>query len=125
MTTRIIDPSRNAWRIHPVAELGLLVDAEDYYREFYRAASRAQRLLLLSGWQFDSDVELLRGPEAEAAPGDVRLLKFLNGLCERNPELQIRILACDFHVLFAIEREWLQKLAFHWKTYERLSFRFD
>ena len=29
-------------------------------------------------------------------------------LCERNPKLQIRMLAWDFHMLFALEREWMQ-----------------
>lgn len=116
---------RHVWRRHAVEEFGLLIDAQDYYRAFYAAALTARRRLLLSGWQFDSDVALLRGPDAERAAGPVEFLKFLNHLCESQPELEILILAWDFHVVFAIEREWMQKLVFHWTTHERLKFLFD
>jgi phospholipase D1/2 len=121
----ILDPGRHVWRTRPVDEFGLLVDANDYYREFYRAALRARRYILLSGWQFDSDVELLRGPEAEEAQAPVQLLKFLDHLCHATPDLRIYILAWDFHMVFAIEREWMQKLVFHWTTHPNLQFRFD
>jgi phospholipase D1/2 len=122
---RIVEPRRNIWRTHPAERAGLLVDADDYYRSFYQEALRAERHILLSGWQFDSNVALLRGPEAEQAPAPVTLLAFLNYLCETKPELQIWILAWDFHIVFAIEREWMQRLVFDWASHERLHFRFD
>ena len=123
--SRTLQAAKHIWRTHDADEVGLLIDAEDYYRSFYHAARTAKKRLLISGWQFDSDVALLRGAEAERAPAPVEFLKFLNSLCEAAPELQIRILAWDFHVVFAIEREWMQKLVFHWKTHERIEFKFD
>lgn len=122
---RILEAPLHAYRVHPVDEFGLLVDAADYYRAFYRAAERARRYILLSGWQFDRDVALLRGEDAERVDGPVALLKFLNYLCETRPELEIYILAWDFNLVFAAEREWMQSLVFHWTTHERLRFRFD
>jgi phospholipase D1/2 len=121
----ILDPPRHAFRVAPVDELGVLIDADDYYREFYRAASRAERTILLSGWQFDSDVALLRGAEAEHARGPVTLLKFLNALCRQKPDLRIWILAWDFSLVFAAEREWMQRVVFEWSSHEHLNFRFD
>jgi phospholipase D1/2 len=115
----------HAYTVGPAGAVGLLVDAAAYYRAFYWAALEARRSILLSGWQFDSKVALLRGPEADKAPAPVTLLAFLNWLCERRPELRIWILAWDFHLIFAAEREWMQRLAFHWMTNERLHFRFD
>jgi phospholipase D1/2 len=123
--TRILEPSMHAFRVPQVDEVGLLIDGDDYYREFYRAASKAEHYVLLSGWQFDSDAELLRGPEAEQAEAPVTLLKFLNYLCETKPTLQIWVLAWDFSLVFAAEREWMQRLVFDWTTNERLRFRFD
>ena len=35
------------------------------------------------------------------------------------------MLAWDFHMVFALEREWMQRLWFHYATNERLVFRFD
>jgi phosphatidylserine/phosphatidylglycerophosphate/cardiolipin synthase-like enzyme len=57
--------------------------------------------------------------------GEVRLLKLLDHLCETRPQLQVYILAWDFHLVFALEREWMQRLYFDWATHERLRFRFD
>src|ERR1700712_4045958 len=97
----LLDNNNLVWRKHEVDQVGLLVDANVYYRQFYHAALSAKRSILLAGWQFDSDVALLRGEDAKNAPGPVTLIKFLNYLCEQQPGLQIRILAWDFHIVFA------------------------
>jgi phospholipase D1/2 len=125
---RILSLGRNAWTQPRAEGCGLLVDARDYYVAFYRAALQARRSILLSGWQFDRGVQLLRGEDvALAAPlgGEVRLLKLLDRLCRLRPQLEVYVLAWDFHVVFALEREWMQQLYFHWATHERLRFRFD
>ena len=120
----IIRPGRNVWKETTAHAAGVLIDAEDYYRAFYRAAQSAQQYVLMSGWQFDSGVALLRGKEAAEA-GEVRFLKYLNGLCEQRPGLHVYILAWDFHLVFAAERQWMQRVIFHWMTNSRLRFRFD
>jgi phospholipase D1/2 len=122
--TQILRAGRNAWKTVAPAEAGLLVDADDYYRAFYSAVHRAERYILMSGWQFDSGVPLLRGRDVPAG-ADVRFLKCLNGLCEAKPDLQIYILAWNFHVAFALEREWMQRVLFHWLTSSRFRFLFD
>ncbi len=122
---RILETGRNVWCEKAVIAAGLLVDGDDYFKAFYDAALGAQRNILLSGWQFDSDVALLRGQDAERAELPVTLKKFLNALCERNPKLQIHMLAWDFSMVFALEREWMQRLVFEWTTHERFHFRFD
>lgn len=120
----IIQQGRNAWKLARPDAAGVLIDAADYYRAFYQAAERAEHSILLSGWQFDRGVQLLRGDDAP--PGeDVRLLKFLDRLCQQKPELHVDILAWDFQVVFALEREWMQNLYFEWATHKRLTFRFD
>jgi phosphatidylserine/phosphatidylglycerophosphate/cardiolipin synthase-like enzyme len=124
----IIAPPRNCWTVARADRAGLLVDASDYYAAFYEAALEARRYILMSGWQFDSTVDLLRGDNAriaEAARAPTALLPFLNHLCETRPALEIDILAWDFHVVLAFEREWMQRILFHWKTHERLRFHFD
>lgn len=120
----IIKVGRNAWRRVHADDSGVLVDAADYYHAVYWAIGGAQRYVLMSGWEFDSGVPLLRG--ADAPPGaEVRLLKFLDGLCRRRPDLRVYLLAWDFHLVFAGEREWLQRVIFHWMTSSNLRFRFD
>ncbi len=121
---RILRPSVNCMGIYGVRDSGLIVDGHDYYRAFYEAAKKAERYILIAGWQFDSDVRLIRG-ETEENAGDTRLLPFLNGLCEKNPELNIYILAWDFAEIYLIKREWFQEWVFNWTTRERVHFRFD
>lgn len=121
----ILNPGSNCMGIYQAEETGVLIDASDYYRAFYHAACKARRYILLMGWQFDSEVRLLRGEEAEHTPLEVRFLPFLEALCERTPQLEIYILAWDFGAVFSREREWFQDFIFDWSTNERLHFRFD
>lgn len=122
---RILDPQANCMGIYEAERTGLLVDSRDYYRAFFHAARSARRYLLLAGWQFDSEVILVRGRDAEEAGGEARLLPFLESLCEAAPDLQIYILAWDFTMIFSLEREWFQNVLFNWSTNERLHFRLD
>ncbi|MBX3227318.1 MAG: phospholipase [Labilithrix sp.] len=119
--------SETTWRIHDGVESALLIDGRDYYRAFYAAALGARKSILLLGWQFDSDVQLLRGDDLPpgTAPEDVTLLRFLDRLCRERPELEARVLAWDHSVVFALEREVLQKLYFDAITCSRFEFRWD
>lgn len=115
----------NCWKVSAVTQTGLLIDGRDYYRNFYSAASTARRYIAISGWQFDSNVALLRGADAEAAGEEAPLLSFLNELCERNPELRVLILAWDFSFVYSLDREWFLQWYVHWMTHESLKFCFD
>jgi phospholipase D1/2 len=121
---QIIELGHNAWRQVVASDSGVVIDAADYYRDFYESAHAARHYLLMSGWQFDSGVELLRG-EDKPPDAEVRFLPFLNGLCESNPDLHVYILAWDFHVVLALERQWMQRVYFHWMTNPRFRFIFD
>jgi phospholipase D1/2 len=125
MLDKILKTGRNCWDISEAKKAGLLVDARDYYRAFYRAAKAAESYILLSGWQFDSNVDLLRGDDAKAAGSSATFLPFLNDLCEQKTALRIYILAWDFSMLYSIDREWFQSWYFNWTTNERIKFRFD
>jgi phospholipase D1/2 len=122
----ILDPAAT-WRIHDRTESALLIDGRDYYRAFYAAASRATKSVLLLGWQFDSDVQLVRGDDLPrgTGPEEVQLLALLDRLCRERPDLQVLVLAWDHSVFFAFERELLQKLYFDAITCERFRFRWD
>jgi len=123
--SRILGTNDNYWCEEAVSACGILVDGDDYYRAVFEAGQLAEEYILLAGWQFDTDACLLRGVEAERAALPVSLLAYLNALCEQKPALRIYVLAWDFHVVFALEREWLQDLRFKWLTNERLQFLFD
>ena len=118
---------KTTWRRHEQATAALLIDAQDYYRAFYAAASRAKRSVLILGWQFDSDVQLLRGDEVPegADPKAYELLPLLDRLCRERPELEVKMLAWDHSLFFALEREVLQKVVFDIATVDRFEFKTD
>jgi phospholipase D1/2 len=116
-----------AWRVHPQTRSGILIDARDYYCAFYRLAKRARRSILLLGWQFDSDVPLVRGKDVPPGvdPESVELLPFLDALCAANSDLDVRMLAWDYAIWFVLEREVLQKLSFALRTQPNFHFEND
>jgi phospholipase D1/2 len=121
----ILKQKQNYWRIGKTISNGLLIDAKDYYRAFFEAAAEAKHCIFLAGWQFNSDVRLLRGKDAQGCDTDVRLLPYLNELCEKNPHLTIYILAWDFMELLGFEREWRQEKLFNQSKPGRIKFLFD
>lgn len=103
-----------------VNQSGLLVDGSDYYRAFCDAAETAERYILLSGWQFDSDAQLVREDSRHCT-----LIGFLNELCRRKRDLRVYLLAWNFSFLYCIDREWLQSWYFKWAAHDRIRFCFD
>ena len=84
--------------------------------------------ILMTGWQFDRGVKLLRGrtwPSPGRWAARSGCSRSSTGCASAGPGLHVYILAWDFHLVFALEREWMQRLYFHWATNERLHFRFD
>ena len=122
---RLLVPGKTCAEIHSVDEAGVLVDAESYYRAVHRAIVRAKRYVLMSGWQFDTDVELLRGDDARSPEAPTSLLALLTWASERNPKLEIYMLAWDFSPVFLREREWHQKETFGSIPTQRVSFLWD
>lgn len=120
-----LEQGRDYYRTAQVSQSAAIVDARDYYRAFYNAALQARRYIVLAGWQFDTEVALLRGKDALDAPGPVNFLPFLEWLCQQRPELRVYVLAWDFSFVYALEREWLQDLKFATQSSESIRFEFD
>jgi phosphatidylserine/phosphatidylglycerophosphate/cardiolipin synthase-like enzyme len=118
---------KTTWRVHERASSAFFIDAAAYYRAFYEAASRARRSILILGWQFDSDVRLLRGADVPrgADPRSFELLTVLDRVCRERPLLEVKMLAWDHSVFFAFEREVLQQVVFGMTTVNRFQFRVD
>jgi phospholipase D1/2 len=105
---RILDVPRNAFVSAEAEQCGLLIDARNYYAALYRALEQAQHSVLISGWQFETGVCMLRGADARHAAHPVKFLELLSALCEERPELTVYVLAWDFSVVYAKDREWGQ-----------------
>lgn len=101
---------------------GLIVDAADYFAAARSSMLKAQRSILLVGWDFDLRIELVPGEESAGAP--TKLGSFLKYLIRRKPHLRIRILKWDMAVLYTMGLQF-PRLALDLRAVDRIRLRFD
>jgi phosphatidylserine/phosphatidylglycerophosphate/cardiolipin synthase-like enzyme/uncharacterized membrane protein YdjX (TVP38/TMEM64 family) len=113
---------QNCCSVARADRVALLVDGENYFDAFRRAAERAERSILIIGWDFDSRTPLGFGASGEpiATLGD-----FLNGLCRRRRRLRVRVLDWDYPMLFATDREFPPLYGLAWAPHRRVHFHYD
>jgi phospholipase D1/2 len=117
------EPGRNCWRVETAARLIPLVDGAEYFHAFRETAKRADRSLLIVGWDIDSRFALVRNGIDDGLP---RVLgEFLVALLERNERLRVHLLDWNFPALYGVDREWLPTYTPAWTAHPRLSLRLD
>lgn len=95
--TPLLEPGRNCWRVERAERAALIVDAADYFRLARTAMMKAEKQILLMGWDLDTRIKLLGEAHEEESEGPVHLGAFLSWLAKRRPELCIHILAWGGH----------------------------
>ena len=121
MPVSLFRPGENCAAVATARRAAFIVDAEDYFRHFMRACERAERDILILGWDFDSRTVLAQGEGREP----VRLGDFLDRIAQRNRHLRIRILDWDYPMVFGTDREIPPTLGLAWKPHGHIDFRFD
>ena len=101
----LFEPESNCWRVARAKRVGLIVDAAAYFAALRRALMKAQREVLLIGWDFDFEIEMLPGQSGEdgLAPDGLpnALGDFLEAVVKRAPELHLYILKWNGAMLMA------------------------
>ena len=119
----LFQPGRNCLEVARARRVALLVDGDAYFKAFMQAAERAQRSIIILGWDFDSRTCLQWDKSPSGAPcvlGD-----FLNFLARRRRGLRIRILDWDFPMVFGVQREFPPVYGTGWKIHRRIDLRYD
>jgi phosphatidylserine/phosphatidylglycerophosphate/cardiolipin synthase-like enzyme len=114
---------KNCWRRVRANRAAFLIDGAAYFDAFARAALRAQRSILIVGWDFNSRARLW----CDEAPQDVPpvLGDFLDTLVKRTRTLKIHILDWDFPLIYGVNREAPPIFGLGWKPRHRIQLRFD
>lgn len=121
----ILRPGHNVWRIEHADRAAILVDGGAYFGAVREALLQAQRSVFIVGWDLDSRTRLV-GEDGEARDNwPVTLRDFLTRLVSERPDLTVYLLAWDFAVLYALEREPFPSLKLGWNTPARVRFRLD
>lgn len=119
----LFEPGRNCWRIEPASRVAFLIDGDSYFKALVSAARRAQRSILITGWDFHSRTRLLCPQDNEGK--ELLLGDFLNELARTRPDLQIHILIWDYPMIFGLDREWAPLYGLGWKPHRRVHLRYD
>jgi phospholipase D1/2 len=111
------------WRRLPARRVSFLVDGQAYFTALRSALLKAERQVLILGWDFHRQTRLR--PDAPAAEGEQELVDFLHELVKRKKDLELRILDWDFNMLYVLERETMPRLQLDWYRKNRLKRHLD
>lgn len=118
----LLDPGRNCWRVERAERASVIVDADAYFRAAREAMLRAERQILLVGWDFDARVRLVdrgndEGPETLGA--------FVLWLVRRRPSLEIFLLRWDLGAINVLFRGSTVFTLLRWMAHRRIHTKLD
>ena len=118
----MLEPGQNCWRIEKADRASLIVDAADYFRLARQAMLRAEKQILLIGWDFDTRICL----DYEASDGaPVELGALLSWLPKNRPGLQIYILKWDYGAIKLLGRGTTILRLARWAADNQIHFKLD
>ncbi len=123
---RLLAPGQTCWRLARADQFACIIDAADYFYFAKAAMLRAQRQIILIGWDFDTRVTFERGGKTLHASN--QLGPFLHWLVRVRPELEIYLLRSNVRLLPAFEGLWgrvTPVALLNWLNSERLRFAID
>jgi phospholipase D1/2 len=123
MADSLFRPGENCAAVAHANRAAFIVDAEDYFRAVMQACEKAERSIVILGWDFDSRTPLCNSAKQDEC---VRVGDFLDGLAKKNRHLRIHILDWDYPLIFGTDRESSPRsLASSWKPHRHIDFQFD
>lgn len=116
----IVEPGRNCWQVARANRAAVIVDAADYFRLVRDAMLKAERRILLIGWDFDARIQLERGKGKGETLGD-----FLLRLAREKPGIAIDILNWNMGALKQLGRGASMLMMLRWARTRQITFQFD
>ena len=117
-------PGDDCWRIARADRASVIIDADNYFRNARAAMMKAQRRIMLIGWDFDAAITLIREDEvddgAPAVIGD-----FISWLVERTPTLEIFLLRWDVGAMKSMVRPTNLFTTLKWMAHPRVTVKLD
>jgi phosphatidylserine/phosphatidylglycerophosphate/cardiolipin synthase-like enzyme/uncharacterized membrane protein YdjX (TVP38/TMEM64 family) len=121
--SRIAQEGINCWRRVGADRVAFLFDAAPYYEVLASSMERARRSIFVLGWDIDSRVKLRRQPGVTPEASELRPL--LNAVVSSRPGLHVYLLAWDYALIYALERELVPLYNLGLRTHRRIHFQLD
>lgn len=120
---RVLTVGQNCWRLPRCRRLAFLIDGKSYFDALAVALAKAQRRIMILGWDFDSRIALKPDREGKAR---LQLGDFLRRLAETRHDLEIHVLVWRNSFFYGRNIEVLLPLLGRtWWRHPRIHFRFD
>lgn len=118
-------PNHNVWRIERAARAAVLIDAAAFFEAVRGACLKAERSIVVVGWDIDSRTQLVGAAGRPTDGLSSSFADFLSDLVRTRPDLHVQLLLWDYSLLYAGERELLPRLSLGWRTPERVTLCID
>ena len=118
----ILRSGQNCWRVAQAERASVLIDGAPYFAHLEAALRRAQRSILIIGWDFDGSIRLRPDMSIEESPP---LGPLLRSLVEEKPDLEIRILVWSIAVVHAPGAPGPLIFGADWQGHPRLHLKLD
>src|SRR5687768_17188052 len=118
-------PQRNVWRKTRADRAAVLVDGDAYFRAVHHALLSARQQVWILGWDIDSRLCLRRDLADPLKRRAATLGPLLQSIVSRTGGPDCYVLAWDFALIYAFEREAFPQLKLGWSTHRRLHFELD
>lgn len=119
----MLEPGRTVWRVETADRFAILMENEAYFDALSSAISKAQRSIVVLGWQFDPRTRL--DPETRAGDRQAEIGHQLRMLVRSRPELDVRLLIWKSPLLIAASQGFYPHKAQRWFRKRMVEFRLD
>lgn len=119
----LLERGRNCDAIRHAARFAMLVDGAEYFAALRTALARARHTVFIVGWDVDSRMRLTPEGAHDGLPNT--LAAFLHALAAARHNLRIYVLAWDFAMIYALERDWPPVYRAAWRAHRGIRFRLD
>ncbi|MBU9615475.1 VTT domain-containing protein [Burkholderia multivorans] len=119
----LLEVGRNCDTIRHADRFATLIDGDAYFSTLRAALLRARHTVFILGWDVDSRMRLMPGGADDGFPDT--LAAFLHALASRRHNLRIYVLAWDFAMIYALERDWPPVYRASWRAHRGIVFRLD
>ncbi|WP_206019306.1 phospholipase D-like domain-containing protein [Roseovarius spongiae] len=117
----VLVPGRNCCALSEAERAALLIDGEAYFAALDASLRRAERSILIIGWDFDARIRLRPQDGADAPTlGDL-----LRSLVEERPDLHVRVLVWSLATAHGPGESLPLFVGADWSAHERISVRLD
>lgn len=121
--TSILVEGETCWRVRKADRMTVLVDAAGFFEHARSAMLKAERSIMIIGWDFDTRIDLVPGEPKDDAPE--KLGKFLNWMAKRRDDLTIRILKWDIGLINSITRGETPFYLLEWMFSKKVQLKLD